>query len=134
MSGHEISRLQHALQLIMARYTRIINCRPCCNLYVSSGQRNARPTVTFPARELHRSLASNELYCKGMEKLPRVATQSGFEPSAPLYAIPCRHKTYCRLRIHIQVLDASMSPLDSSQEVICVISDRQRRMNNTGVD
>jgi len=20
--------------LIMARYTRIINCRPCCNLYV----------------------------------------------------------------------------------------------------
>jgi len=33
-SGHEISRLQHDLQLIMARYTRIINCRPCCNLYV----------------------------------------------------------------------------------------------------
>ena len=27
-SGHEISRLQHGLQLIMARYTR----RPCCNL------------------------------------------------------------------------------------------------------
>jgi len=25
-SGHEISRLQHNLQLIMARYTRIINC------------------------------------------------------------------------------------------------------------
>jgi len=25
-SGHEISRLQHGLQLIMARYTRIINC------------------------------------------------------------------------------------------------------------
>jgi len=24
--------LQHGLQLIMARYTRIINCRPCCNL------------------------------------------------------------------------------------------------------
>ena len=34
VSGHEISRLQHGLQLIMARYTRIINCRPCCNLYV----------------------------------------------------------------------------------------------------
>ena len=33
-SGHEISRLQHGIQLIMARYTRIINCRPCCNLYV----------------------------------------------------------------------------------------------------
>jgi len=33
-SGHEISRLQHGLQLIMARYTRIINCRPCCNLYL----------------------------------------------------------------------------------------------------
>ena len=33
-SGHEISKLQHGLQLIMARYTRIINCRPCCNLYV----------------------------------------------------------------------------------------------------
>ena len=33
-SGHEISRLQHDLQLIMARYTRIINYRPCCNLYV----------------------------------------------------------------------------------------------------
>jgi len=33
-SGHEISRLEHehGLQLIMARYTRIINCRPCCNL------------------------------------------------------------------------------------------------------
>jgi len=30
-SGHEISRLQHGLQLIMARYTRIINC---CNLYI----------------------------------------------------------------------------------------------------
>jgi len=35
-SGHEISRLQHGLQLIMARYTRIINCRPCCNLYIIS--------------------------------------------------------------------------------------------------
>jgi len=34
VSGHEISRLQHGLQLIMARYTRIINCRPCCNLYL----------------------------------------------------------------------------------------------------
>jgi len=33
-SGHEISRLQHGLQLIMARYTRIINYRPCCNLYL----------------------------------------------------------------------------------------------------
>jgi len=33
-SGHEISSLQHGLQLIMARYTRIINCRPCCNLYI----------------------------------------------------------------------------------------------------
>ena len=33
-SGHEISRLQHGLQLIMARYTRTISCRPCCNLYV----------------------------------------------------------------------------------------------------
>jgi len=32
--GHEISRLQHGLQLIMARYTRIIHCRPCCNLYI----------------------------------------------------------------------------------------------------
>jgi len=32
MSGHEISRLRYGLQLIMARYTRIINCRPCCNL------------------------------------------------------------------------------------------------------
>jgi len=29
-----ISRLQHGLQLIMARYTRIINCRPCCNVYL----------------------------------------------------------------------------------------------------
>jgi len=35
VSGHEISTLHHGLQLIMARYTRIINCRPCCNLYVS---------------------------------------------------------------------------------------------------
>jgi len=26
VSGHEISRLQHGLQLTMARYTRIINC------------------------------------------------------------------------------------------------------------
>jgi len=34
VSGHEISRLQHGLQLIMARYTRIINCRPCCNLHI----------------------------------------------------------------------------------------------------
>ena len=34
VSGHEISRLQHGVQLIMARYTRIINCRPCCNLYL----------------------------------------------------------------------------------------------------
>ena len=34
VSGHEISRLQHSLQLIMAGYTRIINRRPCCNLYV----------------------------------------------------------------------------------------------------
>jgi len=34
VNGHEISRLQHGLQLIMARYTRLINCRPCCNLYL----------------------------------------------------------------------------------------------------
>jgi len=32
VSGHEIRRLQHGLQLIMARYTRIINCRLFCNL------------------------------------------------------------------------------------------------------
>jgi len=24
----------YTVQLIMARYTRIINCRPCCNLYI----------------------------------------------------------------------------------------------------
>ena len=41
VSGHEISRLQHGLQLIMARYTRIINCRPCCNLYLFSHSRAA---------------------------------------------------------------------------------------------
>jgi len=35
VSGHEISRLKHGLQLIMARYTRIISCRPCCNLYIT---------------------------------------------------------------------------------------------------
>ena len=34
MSGHKISRLQHGLQLIMVRYTGIINCRLCCNLYI----------------------------------------------------------------------------------------------------
>jgi len=36
VSGHEIGRLQHGLQLIMARYTRIINCRHVvsCNLYI----------------------------------------------------------------------------------------------------
>jgi len=34
-SGHEISRLQHGLQLIMSHYTRITNCRPCCNQYVA---------------------------------------------------------------------------------------------------
>ena len=34
VSCHEISRLHRGLQLIMARYTRIINCRPCCNLYI----------------------------------------------------------------------------------------------------
>jgi len=34
VSGHEISRLQHGLQLIMARYTRIL--RACCNLYIIS--------------------------------------------------------------------------------------------------
>ena len=34
VSGHEISRLiQHGLQSIMARCTRIINRRPFCNLY-----------------------------------------------------------------------------------------------------
>jgi len=33
-SGHEINMLQYGLQLIMARYTRIITCRPCCNLYI----------------------------------------------------------------------------------------------------
>jgi len=26
--------MKHALQLIMARYTRTFNSRPCCNLYV----------------------------------------------------------------------------------------------------
>jgi len=34
VSGREISRLQHGLQFIMARCSRIINCRPCCNLYL----------------------------------------------------------------------------------------------------
>jgi len=39
VSGHEISKLQHGLQLIMARYTRIINCIPCCNLYSNRPKR-----------------------------------------------------------------------------------------------
>jgi len=34
VSGHEISILQHGLQLIMARYARMINYRPCCHLYL----------------------------------------------------------------------------------------------------
>jgi len=34
VSGHEISRLQYGLQLIMTRYTRMINCRPYCNVYI----------------------------------------------------------------------------------------------------
>jgi len=46
VSGHEISRLQHGLQLIMARYTRIINCRACCNLYVMYGPNNNSPSRT----------------------------------------------------------------------------------------
>jgi len=49
VSGHEISRLQHGLQLIMARYTRIINCRPCRNLYVTY-----TPTSWLPVRHLWR--------------------------------------------------------------------------------
>ena len=40
VSGHEISRLQHCLQLITARYTGIINCRPCCNVYVLNNLAN----------------------------------------------------------------------------------------------
>jgi len=33
-SGEWSCRLQHGLQLVMARYIHIINCRPCCNLYL----------------------------------------------------------------------------------------------------
>jgi len=53
VSGHEIRRLQHGLQLIMVRYTRIINCRPCCNLYVH----NAIHGLTFSVQYLHIRLA-----------------------------------------------------------------------------
>jgi len=42
VSGHEISRLQHGLQLIMACYISIINCRPCCNLYINDSSYEGR--------------------------------------------------------------------------------------------
>jgi len=49
VSGHEISRLQHGLQLIMARYTHIINCRPRCNLYIVHCQGDrAREPISRP--------------------------------------------------------------------------------------
>ena len=75
VSGHEISRLQcnlliswpltrwrfdwtqayyralqHGLQLIMARYTRIFNCRPCCktcNLYINLNRPNAIESIMY---------------------------------------------------------------------------------------
>jgi len=46
-SGHEISRLQHGLQLIMARYTRIINCRPCCNLHFNTNNFIIRKNLCY---------------------------------------------------------------------------------------
>ena len=52
VSGHEISRLQHGLQLIMARYTRIINCRPCCNLYIINSLTSA-PLAVTPLIKVH---------------------------------------------------------------------------------
>jgi len=44
-SVHEISRLQHGLQLIMACYTRIIDCRPRCNLYLVNLTSNLTATI-----------------------------------------------------------------------------------------
>ena len=55
VSGHEISRLQHGPQLIMARYTRIINCRPCCNLYMLNvSALLLDDALTYP-RHVHRA-------------------------------------------------------------------------------
>jgi len=58
VSGHEISRLQHGLQLIMARYTRIINCRPCCNLCIADSGKSSNVLRTLVDRELIRVLRS----------------------------------------------------------------------------
>jgi len=52
-SGHEISRLQHGLQLIMARYTRIIKCRPCCNLYILGWRRGVVVSVVRRTNEVN---------------------------------------------------------------------------------
>jgi len=68
-SGHEISRLQHGLQLIMARYTRTINCRPCCNLYLVSQLRSVDRRPLTSADELQ--------HC---DSLPRVGPQLGVGP------------------------------------------------------
>jgi len=63
VSGHEISRLQHGLQLIMARYTRIINCRPCCNVYVLCldtrvlADVSVSEKMSIPARQTDNSLS-----------------------------------------------------------------------------
>ena len=41
--------LQHGLQLIMARYTRIINYRPCCNLYILPQKVTVLSTSMLPS-------------------------------------------------------------------------------------
>ena len=51
-SGHEIYWLQHGLQLIMARYTGIINCRPYCNLYIVRDESLRAQDLSFYGRPM----------------------------------------------------------------------------------
>jgi len=77
--------------------------------FVTHGQCDARPTVTFPAAERHRPLTGSKLYClvnRGtcVNNLPGVVTWSGVEPATSGYE-------FGTLLLHCQ---ATQCPLYSS--------------------
>ena len=92
-SAREISRLQHGLQLIMARnYTRIINCRPCCNLYLLHDTvcmfcYHVRPTwlhVNLLLQHSDRRLAAVRVSCCSRSLLKHLSFR---HPTPPLHRL-----------------------------------------------
>ena len=82
VSGHEIDRLQHGLQLIMARYTRIINCWPRCNVHLMH-RKVHRSAVYNSVRQCHNAAGVTCCTHSTLRRTQRVAHLCEFSAPSP---------------------------------------------------